>query len=113
MSCNRIRSRSRDDARTGARHLDRAARRAAHRTRAGRSVFAPDKQHLHHRLLEIGHSHGRAVFLMWVWAALVSFGLVVIALVGGWTAPVVIGLAVVLTVLVTTGHPRALLGNSR
>jgi hypothetical protein len=25
----------------------------------------------------------------------------------------VIGLAVVLTVLVTTGHPRALLGNSR
>ncbi|HEX2323257.1 MAG TPA: MraY family glycosyltransferase, partial [Streptosporangiaceae bacterium] len=36
------------------------------RTRAGRSVFAPDKQHLHHRLLEIGHSHGRAVFLMWV-----------------------------------------------
>ena len=83
------------------------------RTRAGRSVFAPDKQHLHHRLLEIGHSHGRAVFLMWVWAALVSFGLVVIALVGGWTAPVVIGLAVVLTVLVTTGHPRALLGNSR
>jgi UDP-GlcNAc:undecaprenyl-phosphate/decaprenyl-phosphate GlcNAc-1-phosphate transferase len=50
---------------------------------------------------------------MWVWAALVAFGLVVIALVGGWTAPVVIGLAVVLTVLVTTGHPRALLGNSR
>ncbi len=31
------------------------------RTRAGRSPFAPDKQHLHHRLLEIGHSHRRAV----------------------------------------------------
>ena len=26
------------------------------RTRARRSPFAPDKQHLHHRLLEIGHS---------------------------------------------------------
>ena len=26
------------------------------RTRAGRSPFAPDKQHLHHRLLEIGHT---------------------------------------------------------
>ena len=26
------------------------------RTRAGRSPFAPDKQHLHHRLLEMGHS---------------------------------------------------------
>ena len=44
------------------------------RTRAGRSPFAPDKQHLHHRLLEIGHSQRRAVFIMWAWAALVAFG---------------------------------------
>ncbi|HSV37319.1 MAG TPA: MraY family glycosyltransferase [Nocardioidaceae bacterium] len=44
------------------------------RTRAGRSPFAPDKQHLHHRLVEIGHSHRRAVLIMWVWAALVAFG---------------------------------------
>jgi UDP-GlcNAc:undecaprenyl-phosphate GlcNAc-1-phosphate transferase len=82
------------------------------RTRAGRSPFAPDKQHLHHRLLEIGHSHRRAVFVMWVWAALLAFGVVVIALVGGWTAPVVIGLALVITVMFTTGHPKALLGHS-
>jgi UDP-GlcNAc:undecaprenyl-phosphate GlcNAc-1-phosphate transferase len=82
------------------------------RTRAGRSPFAPDKQHLHHRLLEIGHSHGRAVFVMWVWAALLAFGVVVIALVGGWTAPVVIGLALVITVMLTTGHPKSLLGHS-
>ena len=41
------------------------------RTRAGRSPFAPDKQHLHHRLLEIGHSQRRAVLIMWMWAALV------------------------------------------
>ena len=38
------------------------------RTRAGRSPFAPDKQHLHHRLLEIGHSQRRAVLIMWMWA---------------------------------------------
>jgi UDP-GlcNAc:undecaprenyl-phosphate/decaprenyl-phosphate GlcNAc-1-phosphate transferase len=44
------------------------------RTRAGRSPFSPDKQHLHHRLLEIGHSHVRAVLLMWLWAALLGFG---------------------------------------
>ncbi|MGH8775931.1 MAG: glycosyltransferase family 4 protein [Jiangellaceae bacterium] len=83
------------------------------RTRAGRSPFAPDKQHLHHRLLEIGHSHRRAVFIMWVWAALVAFGVVVIALAGGWTAPVVIGLALVLTVMFTTGRPRSLLGHTQ
>ena len=34
------------------------------RTRAGRSPFAPDKQHLHHRLLEMGHSQRRAVLLL-------------------------------------------------
>ncbi|MEZ7822250.1 MAG: MraY family glycosyltransferase, partial [Candidatus Nanopelagicales bacterium] len=31
------------------------------RTRAGRNPFAPDKRHLHHRLLEMGHSQRRAV----------------------------------------------------
>jgi UDP-GlcNAc:undecaprenyl-phosphate GlcNAc-1-phosphate transferase len=52
------------------------------RTRAGRSPFAPDKQHLHHRLLEIGHSHRRAVVIMWMWAGLVAFGTVLISLYG-------------------------------
>ncbi|MCW2665191.1 MAG: hypothetical protein JWN57_153 [Frankiales bacterium] len=44
------------------------------RTRAGRSPFAPDKAHLHHRLLEIGHSHRRAVLIMYFWTALLAFG---------------------------------------
>ena len=43
------------------------------RARAGRDPFAPDKKHLHHRLLELGHSHRRAVALMYAWAALVAF----------------------------------------
>jgi UDP-GlcNAc:undecaprenyl-phosphate/decaprenyl-phosphate GlcNAc-1-phosphate transferase len=42
----------------------------ARRTRAGRSPFAPDKKHLHHRLLNIGHSHRKSVLLMYLWAAL-------------------------------------------
>ncbi len=53
------------------------------RTRAGRSPFAPDKQHLHHRLLEIGHSQRRAVLIMWLWAALVAFGTVLASLYSG------------------------------
>jgi UDP-GlcNAc:undecaprenyl-phosphate GlcNAc-1-phosphate transferase len=43
------------------------------RTRRGRSPFSPDKQHLHHRLLEMGHSHRRAVLLLYFWSALVAF----------------------------------------
>lgn len=50
------------------------------RTLRGQSPFAPDKQHLHHRLLEYGHSHRRAVFVMWLWAALISIGGVVVSL---------------------------------
>jgi UDP-GlcNAc:undecaprenyl-phosphate/decaprenyl-phosphate GlcNAc-1-phosphate transferase len=68
------------------------------RTRAGRSPFAPDKQHLHHRMLEIGHSHRRAVIIMWLWAALIAFGTVIISLYTGplmWTA-IAVGLVVTL-----------------
>jgi UDP-GlcNAc:undecaprenyl-phosphate GlcNAc-1-phosphate transferase len=53
------------------------------RTRAGRSPFAPDKAHLHHRLLEIGHSHTRAVLIMYLWAALLAFGAVAASITGG------------------------------
>ena len=51
------------------------------RTRARRSPFAPDKQHLHHRLLELGHSQRRAVGLMHLWTALIAFTAVSLAFV--------------------------------
>ncbi|HEY2225069.1 MraY family glycosyltransferase [Actinomycetospora sp.] len=51
------------------------------RTRAGRSPFAPDKMHLHHRLLEIGHSQRRAVLLIYLWAGVFAFGAVALALI--------------------------------
>lgn len=51
------------------------------RTRAGRNPFAPDKQHLHHRLLEMGHSQARAVLIMYAWTALVAGTAVAIAFV--------------------------------
>ncbi len=52
----------------------------ARRVRARRSPFAPDKQHLHHRLLEIGHSHARAVLIMYFWAALLAFAAVAVSI---------------------------------
>lgn len=44
------------------------------RTRAGRSPFSPDKMHLHHRLLQIGHSHRKAVLIIYLWVAIIAFG---------------------------------------
>jgi UDP-GlcNAc:undecaprenyl-phosphate GlcNAc-1-phosphate transferase len=73
------------------------------RTLAGRSPFAPDKQHLHHRLLQHGHSHARAVLVMYVWSAVIAYGVTAtvlplgaVALVGSFVAVAV--LALVLTV---------------
>ncbi len=76
------------------------------RTRAGRSPFAPDKQHLHHRLLEIGHSHRRAVLIMWVWAGLIAFGTVLASLRTGPAVWATIGAGFAVTLALTFLLPR-------
>ena len=76
------------------------------RTRAGRSPFSPDKLHLHHRLLEIGHSHRRAVLLMYATAGLVSFGTVVVSLSAGWRTLVGVGALAVFTAVAVWRLPR-------
>jgi len=50
------------------------------RSRAGQAPWAPDKRHLHHRLLTLGHSHARAVVMMYLWSALIAGGTVTVAL---------------------------------
>ncbi len=76
------------------------------RTRAGRSPFAPDKQHLHHRLLEIGHSQRRAVLLMWLWAGLVAFGTVLASLYSGRWMWISLSVMALVTVTLTFVLPR-------
>jgi len=44
------------------------------RLAAGKSPFAPDRLHIHHRLLNLGHSHRRAVLVMYLWSAVFAFG---------------------------------------
>jgi len=45
-------------------------RAVVRRTRAGQSPFAADRKHLHHAMLEIGHSHRSSVLILYAWAAL-------------------------------------------
>jgi UDP-GlcNAc:undecaprenyl-phosphate GlcNAc-1-phosphate transferase len=72
----------------------------------GRSPFAPDKQHLHHRLLELGHSQRRAVVLLYVWSALLASAGVGLSYTDGKAASVlpIVGAVVVVAglLLVTT-----------
>jgi len=39
-------------------------------TRKGVSISAADKEHLHHRLMRLGHGHRRTVLILWGWTAL-------------------------------------------
>jgi UDP-GlcNAc:undecaprenyl-phosphate/decaprenyl-phosphate GlcNAc-1-phosphate transferase len=51
------------------------------RTRAGKPLMAADRQHLHHRVLSIGHSYRQSVLIMYLWAALFSVTVVSLSLV--------------------------------
>ncbi len=42
------------------------------RLRAGKSPFAADRQHLHHRMQDFGHGHLGSVIVFYVWTTLIS-----------------------------------------
>ena len=77
----------------------------ARRLRRGRPVYRPDKEHIHHRLLEIGHSHRQAVFLMYLWSALLAASALAITFIQS-LALVAVVLVGVGAVLVGTAAPR-------
>ena len=76
------------------------------RTMAGNWWFVADKQHLHHRLLKRGHSTVRAVLLMYLWTAVVSFGAIAIFLSHSWLAAAAVALAVVVATVLTVAPGR-------
>jgi UDP-GlcNAc:undecaprenyl-phosphate/decaprenyl-phosphate GlcNAc-1-phosphate transferase len=63
--------------------------------------------HLHHRLLSIGHSHRRAVLIMYFWASLLSFGAVALSITGGTVEVLVIIGALLVVGVVVVLSPRA------
>jgi UDP-GlcNAc:undecaprenyl-phosphate GlcNAc-1-phosphate transferase len=76
------------------------------RTRAGLSPFAADRKHLHHRMLDIGHSHRSSVLILYAWAALFAGTVVGLSIV---TAPLIVLVGTTLVavlVLVLLSIPR-------
>ncbi|MEO6713186.1 MAG: MraY family glycosyltransferase [Mycobacteriales bacterium] len=71
------------------------------RALARKPLFAPDKQHLHHRLLEIGHSHRRAVLILYLWSALAAFGGVAVSFTRPKLVGVVVGSIAILALLMS------------
>jgi UDP-GlcNAc:undecaprenyl-phosphate GlcNAc-1-phosphate transferase len=76
------------------------------RTRAGRSPFSPDKEHLHHRLLMLGHSHPRAVLIMYFWSALIAFSAVSLTIVEAPLVVVMVSAALAVAALISVNLGR-------
>jgi UDP-GlcNAc:undecaprenyl-phosphate GlcNAc-1-phosphate transferase len=77
------------------------------RTRKGLGIAHADKEHIFHRLMDIGHGHRQTVLLMYLWSALVcgsalAIGVIDTRLVAG----AIVGCAIVL--FLVTALPRLL-----
>ena len=73
------------------------------RMRKGIGIAHADKEHIHHRLMDIGHTHRQAVLLMYVWSALISGCALVVAFVDG---RVLVAAILATAVLVAAVLPR-------
>ncbi len=61
---------------------------------AGKSPFSPDRGHLHHRMLDMGHSDRDAVLIFYAWTAIVSLAvlLMYIGTTADWPGQYILGL---------------------
>ncbi|MCF8590221.1 MraY family glycosyltransferase [Gordonia liuliyuniae] len=75
------------------------------RTRAGVGFYTPDKMHLHHRLLEIGHTQRRVALVIYLWVGLLAFAVAASTLVSPAVVLPIFAVGVVLA-LVATFAPR-------
>lgn len=60
------------------------------RLRAGKSPFSADRQHLHHRLLDMGHSHFHAVLIFYAWTIVASVGCLLFFFMHWWWALLIV-----------------------
>ena len=72
----------------------------------GLKVTDADKEHVHHRIMKLGHGHRRAVFILWGWTALLSSFVLWPTYTGEGDAIVPTGIAAVCLLLFTVLHPR-------
>ncbi len=79
------------------------------RMRKGLGITHADKQHIHHRLMEIGHSHREAVLLMYAWSALISICALAVAFING---RLIVGGIIGVAIIVAAILPRVALDRS-
>jgi len=75
------------------------------RTRKRTSMAEADKDHLHHRLMRLGHGHRRSVVILWLWTGLLSVFVLYPVYTGKGDAVVPVGVGALALVLLTFFHP--------
>ncbi len=79
------------------------------RTRKGRPFHYADKEHIHHRLLYIGHSQRQAVLIIYLWTAVLTGIALSLEFVASKTVVIILlGLGVV--IFIATTLPRIVIG---
>jgi UDP-GlcNAc:undecaprenyl-phosphate GlcNAc-1-phosphate transferase len=81
------------------------------RTARGQGFDTPDKEHIHHRLLRLGHGPRRSVIILWAWTAVLSSFLLFPLFVHQVNAFIPIGAAALGVGLYTFFHPGLRRGN--
>ncbi len=76
------------------------------RTLRRRSFAEADREHLHHRLMHLGHGHRRAVVIMWAWTLLLSGFVLYPTYTGSGDAFVPLGIAALALLLYSVFHSR-------
>jgi UDP-GlcNAc:undecaprenyl-phosphate/decaprenyl-phosphate GlcNAc-1-phosphate transferase len=71
------------------------------RLRAGMSPFEADRKHLHHRLLDMGHTHMQAVLILYAWTAVMAIGTLMFLFVQWYVALAIIMLGLIGSTVVT------------
>jgi UDP-GlcNAc:undecaprenyl-phosphate GlcNAc-1-phosphate transferase len=77
-------------------------RRAARRV----GLADADKEHLHHRLMRLGHGQRRSVLILWAWTAILSGIVLIPTYTGQGNAIVPFVIAALAIALFTLFHPR-------
>jgi UDP-GlcNAc:undecaprenyl-phosphate GlcNAc-1-phosphate transferase len=71
------------------------------RLRAGKSPFTADRKHLHHRLLDMGHSHLHAVLIFYAWTLVIAVGTLLYMFIPAIWATLIIGVGLLACIAVT------------
>ena len=75
------------------------------RARKRASMSEADKDHLHHRLMRLGHGHRRAVAILWLWTGLLSLFVLYPVYTSKGNGLVPIGVLALILVLLTFFYP--------